>query len=98
MNERIRQLVEDLRGAVSQALADSIDVNEALRDIRGEGWALYLVVDRKRTDESLDAYEISAPEPARVEASFRIDSNDVGFLRSIGIDPTRRVRARRAGS
>jgi len=97
MNDRIRQLVEDLRGAVSQALAESLDVNEALRDIRGEGWALYLVVDRKRVDDSLDSYEISAPVLAQTEAIFRIDSNDVGFLRSIGIDPTRRVRTRRAG-
>jgi hypothetical protein len=98
MNDRLRQLVEDLRTAVSHALADSLDVNEALRGIRGEGWALYLVVDRKRVDDSLDAYEISAPVLAQSEAAFRVDSDDVGFLRSIGIDPTRRVRTRRAGS
>jgi hypothetical protein len=29
------------------------------------------------------------------EAAFRIDGRDLSFLRSIGIDPTRRIRSRR---
>jgi hypothetical protein len=97
MDDRMKQLVEDLRGAVSQALVDSLDVDQALRRVREQGWSLYLVVDRKRQGEALEAHEISA-EPTRVEAAFRIDSNDLGFLRSIGIDPTRRTRRRRADS
>ncbi len=97
MNDRLKRLVEDLRGAVSQALADSLDVDQALRHIREEGWSLYLVVDRKRDGEALEAHEISS-EPTRVEAGFRIDRSDLSFLRSIGIDPTRRTRRRRADS
>lgn len=96
MNERIRQLVDELRGAVSQALVDSVDVDQALRNIRQEGWSLYLVVDRKRGDEELEAYEIATDAPVQGEAVFRIDASDLDFLRSIGIDPTRRTRQRRA--
>ncbi len=36
-----------------------------------------------------------ALEPAR-EPEFRIDARDLEFLRSIGIDPTRRLKSRRA--
>ena len=81
----MKQLVEELREAVSQALAGSPAVDEAMRRIRQEGWSLYLVVDRKSEGEALEAYEIADEGPALAEASFRIDSNDLSFLRSIGI-------------
>jgi hypothetical protein len=98
MNDRMRQLVEELRGAVSEALADSCEVDHALRHIREQGWSLYLVVDRKREGEVLEAYEIAGETATVGEAAFRIDSSDLSFLRSIGIDPTRRTRRRRADS
>ncbi len=98
MDDRMKQLVEDLRGAVSQALTESPEVDEAMRRIRRQGWSLYLVVDRKSEREALAAYEIADEEPALADASFRIDSEDLSFLRSIGIDPTRRTRRRRADS
>jgi hypothetical protein len=98
MNDRLKQLVEELRGAVSEALADSTEVDQALRHIREQGWSLYLVVDRKREGEALEAYEIGAGEATVAEAAFRIDSTDLSFLKSIGIDPTRRARRRRADS
>ncbi len=98
MDEKLKQLVEDLRGAVSQALVDSVEVDQALRGIREHGWSLYLVVDRKNGGEALEAYEIGSDAPATTEAGFKIDATDLSFLRSIGIDPTRRGRRRRADS
>ena len=98
MNDRMKQMVEDLRGAVAQALSDSAEVDKALRTIREQGWSLYLVVDRKHKGEALEAYEIGSERSAPGEACFRIDSGDLHFLRSIGIDPTRRTRRRRADS
>lgn len=98
MDDRMKQLVEDLRGAVSHALTESPEVDEAMRRIRRQGWSLYLVVDRKSEGEALAAYEIADEAPPLGEASFRIDSGDLSFLRSIGIDPTRRTRRRRADS
>ena len=57
---------------------------------------------KKRRSES----SRSASTPAAAEAgngrtgdpSFRIDGNDLLFLRSIGIDPTRKSRARKSKS
>jgi hypothetical protein len=96
MEERLRQLVHYLRCAVSQALADSEDVGKALQTIRQEGWSLYLVVDRKRVEEDLATYEVVAERPRfDADVAFRIDGSDLSFLRSIGIDPTRKVRPKR---
>lgn len=35
-----------------------------------------------------------SPGPGGPEPSFRIDQSDLAFLRSVGIDPTRRVKSR----
>jgi hypothetical protein len=52
--------------------------------------SLALVRDRDDRDER----EESASAEER--AAFRINLKDLRFLRSVGIDPTRKVRARRA--
>ena len=61
--------------------------------IRDEGWSVYLVVDRKQPDETPEAFELDA-RPPRARPAFRIHAGDLSFLRSIGIDPTRRTRRR----
>jgi hypothetical protein len=63
--------------------------------IRQEGWSVYLVVDRKKEDETPEGIELSTPQVRSEEPVFRIDSSDLLFLNSIGIDPTRRCRRRR---
>lgn len=79
---------------------ESSEIQDSVERIRQEGWALYLVVDRKREDETPEAFELTAkrtePEP-EPEPVFRIDGRDLFFLNSIGIDPTRRIRRRRRG-
>ncbi len=63
--------------------------------IREEGWSVYLVVDRKNEDETPEGFELTTEMDPEEDPSFRIDSQDLSFLRSVGIDPTRRVRRRR---
>ena len=93
----LRDLVQELRGAVAQALGDSEELGDILRRIRERGFSLYLVVDRKGHRELLPAVDASAVGDDS-EVLFRIDGNDLSFLRSIGIDPTRRLRRRRPSS
>jgi hypothetical protein len=63
--------------------------------IREEGWSVYLVVDRKKEDEVPEAFELTPDRRRQAKALFRIDGNDLSFLKSIGIDPTRKTRRRR---
>jgi hypothetical protein len=58
-------------------------------------------VKRRRSDSSRAASGSAATEVGSGRAGdpvFRIDGNDLLFLRSIGIDPTRKSRARRSKS
>jgi hypothetical protein len=100
LDDKLHHMLRDLRRALSEAISESSEVSRSLRRIRDEGYSLYLLVDCKR--EALDpdsiALSASAAPPARHsgQPAFQIDVRDLAFLRSIGIDPTRRLRRRRA--
>lgn len=110
MDERIKQLLKELGDAINDSISESIDVNDRIQRIRDEGYNLYVVLDAtiglNKEDEAHKHGEAkpSAPAPERAVAltrsgrsdvQFRIDISDLGFLRSIGIDPTRKVKSHR---
>ena len=94
--------------ALIEAISDSSEINESLRELQKAGYSLYLVVDckrgatkRRRAESSRSASaqpgtEAGSGRPG--DPAFRIDGNDLLFLRSIGIDPTRKSRVRRSKS
>ena len=101
MDDRIKQLLRDLGTAINESISGSDDVNRHIQKIRDEGYNLYVVLDAtiglNRQD---DAGEEPAPaEVVAVKSSkdvqFRININDLALLRSLGIDPTRKVRTAR---
>jgi len=90
LDENLRQMLRDLGRALSHAISESPEVGETLRRIENEGYSLHLVLDCKRDGETA-----ATPEPPRRaggEPVFRINGDDLFFLRSCGIDPTRRRR------
>ncbi|HSL82697.1 MAG TPA: hypothetical protein VLF66_07960 [Thermoanaerobaculia bacterium] len=105
LDDKIRQMLRDLGKALSSAIAESSDVNQALRRIHEEGYSLFIFLDRKDRDGSAGAEEPDEAEAGetslartsrpRGEPVFLINGGDLSFLRSIGIDPTRQVRRRR---
>ncbi len=50
----------------------------------------------KRLRPAVRSFEPEAPWTASPEPAFQIDGRDLGFLRSIGIDPTRRLRRKKS--
>ncbi len=99
LDDRMRLLLRDLSRALFEAISDSHDVHRSLRQLRSEGYRLQLLVDCKPTPTApVPVTAPVEPEPTRAqpEPAFRIDGEDLSFLRSIGIDPTRRRRRRSA--
>lgn len=95
-DHNLREMLRDLGRALSEAMSDSPEINRTLRKIRREGYTLHLLLDCKREPEA-EPEETVALVRRRpdLEPSFQIDARDLSFLRSIGIDPTRRLRRRR---
>jgi hypothetical protein len=89
----LKSMLRDLGRALSAAISDSPEVGRTLRRIRREGYSLQLLLDCKRDPGIADSAG-SNGGACSLEPSFRIDARDLSFLRSIGIDPTRRLRRR----
>jgi len=87
-----RTLLRELERALLDALAESPEVHRQLDRLRALGLTARLVLDCANDAEDGDDSGVRVPVP---EATFRIDGADLAFLRSIGIDPTRRRRSRR---
>lgn len=111
LDDKLHQMLRDLRRALSDAISESSEVSRNLRRIRDEGYSLYLLVDCKR--ESSDGESLALSPAARTsmvsssassasssssaaDPNFQINGRDLSFLKSIGIDPTRRLRRRRS--
>jgi len=94
LNERLQHMLSEFRKALYEAISDSTDVHRTCRQLREEGYSLYLLVDCKKQDG--EQHALVAPErgklPLPQEPVFQINGGDLSFLKSIGIDPTRRRR------
>lgn len=102
VDDRIKQLLRDLGTAINESISGSDDVNKQIQKIRDEGYNLYVVLDATIGLNRQDGAVEEEPVPAEVVAvksskdvQFRININDLALLRSLGIDPTRKVRTAR---
>lgn len=90
----LRELLRDLGRALSSSIAHSPEIGRTLRRFHEEGYTLHLTLDCKRQPPAVEPVAL-ARRAAGSEPSFTIDARDLSFLRSIGIDPTRRLRRRK---
>jgi hypothetical protein len=104
LDDKIKQLLQQLGTAINDSISSSDDVNEHIQRIRDEGYNLYVVLDATIGLNRLDGEEVEAPAPdpaagmlvkSDKQVQFRIDVNDLALLRALGIDPTRKVRGAR---
>jgi hypothetical protein len=114
LDDKLHQMLKDLRRALSDAISESSEVSRTLRRIREEGYSLYLLVDCKRESSDVEPLALSpasrtsrtsrtalaaaatpAASSSAADPCFQINGRDLSFLKSIGIDPTRRLRRRR---
>lgn len=97
MNDKIKQLLRELGNAINESISGSQDVNEQIQKIRDEGYNLYVVLDATiglgKNDGTSPTDVSSQVALTRQDAQFRINMNDLVFLRSVGIDATRKMKA-----
>jgi hypothetical protein len=98
VDDRIKQLLQELGTAINESISGSEDVNQHIQRIRDEGYDLYVVLDAtiglNKQEADSTGEELVPAKPMR-EVQFRINVNDLSMLRSLGIDPTRKVRSTR---
>lgn len=106
LDEKVRAYLRELGAALNAAVSSSEKVHEILAKVRAEGYDAYLILDAtvaldkrgRRSSAALPSIRRGALPQGREEtetAVFQINVKDLSFLRSVGIDPTRPIRARR---
>ena len=99
LDESIKSLLNDLGEALLEAVSGSPDVSGHLLRLQESGYTLYLSVDCKRDSpgagNGAGRVSLNRSPPPSGEPVFKINTGDLAFLRSIGIDPTRKSRSRR---
>src|SRR5512143_3045875 len=107
-NDHLREMLKELGQAINESISGSGRVHESIQRIRDEGYNLYMVLDakvgvnrrparsgnRRRPAVSANGNGDGSSESAAEQAAFRINIKDLRFLKSVGIDPTRKVRTR----
>ena len=107
LNDHLREMLKELGQAINESISGSGRVHESIQRIRDEGYNLYMVLDAKVGVNRRPARSANRRRPAPAagngngngataseQAAFRINIKDLRFLKSVGIDPTRKVRAR----
>ena len=95
----MNELLRDLGQALVDAFADSSEVDKTLLRVEQAGYSLYLTVECKQDEEDADERRripLRSRRDRLPEPVFKINTSDLTFLRSIGIDPTRKSRRRRS--
>jgi len=103
LDDHLRQMLKELGQAINESISGSGRVHDSIQRIRDEGYNLYMVLDAKvgvkREGRGRRAASAAQEPPAHEErAAFRMNLKDLHFLKSVGIDPTARVRRRRAAT
>lgn len=92
LDPQAQSLLRELSRALLDALAESGAVTDALRRLSRRGLTLHLTLDCRPDEPPVGRIGTASPGDEAPAPVFRIDAADLAFLRSIGIDPTRRRR------
>lgn len=107
LNDHLREMLKELGQAINESISGSGRVHESIQRIRDEGYNLYMVLDAKVGVDKRDgrggsrgrsSRSASSATATSERAEFRINVKDLRFLKALGIDPTRKVRARQAAA
>src|SRR5215471_5431769 len=107
LNDHLREMLKELGQAINESISGSGRVHDSIQRIREEGYNLYMVLDAKvgvnRREARGNRRSVAVSDSGADEtlapserAAFRINIKDLRFLKSVGIDPTRKVRRRSA--
>jgi hypothetical protein len=104
LSDNLRDMLKELGQAINESISGSGRVHESIQRIRDEGYNLYMVLDakvgvkreaRSRGRRAAARAEETKGKTSEERAAFRINLKDLHILKSLGIDPTRKVRNRK---
>ncbi len=89
MDERLKQLMQELGNAINESLSESDAIAQAIGEIKQAGYDVFLVLEatigfnKRQTDDSAPGEE--APYTQTTAAKVTLTSQDEEFLRAMKI-------------
>jgi uncharacterized protein (UPF0335 family) len=90
VDDKLKKLMKELGDAINESLSESDEIAEVISRIKGDGYDVFLVLEAtigfNKRDEDKDAEVTSASVSSRkTEADFKVNAQDVKFLKSLKI-------------
>ena len=88
MDNRLKGLMKELGEAINESLSESDQIAEAISKIKGSGYDVFLVLEATIGFNKRDEQTVAKPtlvNTRRAEPEFRVNSQDVKFLKSLRI-------------
>ncbi len=89
MDEKLKQLMKELGEAINESLSESEQIAEVISKIKGGGYDVFLVLEAtigfNKREEQEEIVERPASVPRRSDVEFKMNAQDVKFLKSLRI-------------
>ena len=87
MNPKLKQLMKELGEAINESLSESEQISEVIAKIKSGGYDIFLVLEATIGFNKIDEAESTplAAAGARREPEFKVNTQDVKFLKSLRI-------------
>jgi uncharacterized protein (UPF0335 family) len=90
VNPRLKQLMKELGEAINESLADSDQIGEVISKIKAGGYDVFLVLEatigfNKRDEQPAAAKPTLIGSRSKVDPDFKVNAQDVKFLKSLRI-------------
>ena len=99
LDANVKKLLEQLRAELCRALGEARRAPALLDQLKDAGYDVHLLIDWKPRQESAepgsDRLALPPARPLEENQRFIINAEDLAFLRSVGIDPTKSRKPRR---
>jgi hypothetical protein len=88
IDDKLKGLIKDLGDAINMALSQSVEINDAIQNVRDAGYEVVLALEatigfnKKLGSENS---EQSSADPAAIDAKLKVTSQDLKFLQSLKI-------------
>ncbi len=89
VDDKLKKLMRDLGEAINESLSESEQISDVISRIKTDGYDVFLVLEatigfNKREDEET-IHKPATVSAGKEEADFKINSQDVKFLKSLRI-------------
>ncbi len=92
MDDRLKKLMKELGDAINESLSESEQIGDVIAKIKAHGYDVFLVLEatigfsRRDEEEEEGTETVTATRgPAESEAQFKINAQDMKFLKSLRI-------------